>query len=345
MQSTNAQMLIPNLFPAKLWNLVNHPEVTAIVWDSKGECIEINQELLEKQILSPSTNTLTGCPSFKSISFSSFIRQLYAYGFKKAEHCKRYLVIHHYLHPLFKKNKPELLSLMGRLATKTRRPPPYFPEILLEKGNDNVDAHPGGDNVEGARMHTGNHLLQHQFNLIPVAPHAVTAVHPQFPGRNDGIGACVPNVLHVPVANYPGAIIPSMIHPLCFLQRPPMLPPPDCYVRWGYQQNHMTPMFVNPYKMGYPVNTYGAPQPANVAPQNAQMRKSPSLIIIEDESQDSFSGGESLPVPSVYSHDNTPTKSGEDEIPTLAPEESSKDSTEKAAELLLFLSGKGCHRS
>lgn len=253
MQSTNTRMLIPNLFPAKLWNLVNHPEVTAIVWDSKGECIEINQELLEKQILSPSTNTPTGCPSFKSISFSSFIRQLYAYGFKKAEHCKRYLVIHHYLHPLFKKNKPELLSLMSRLAIKTRRPPPYFPDILLEEGNDNEDAHQRGDNVEEANRPTGkdrerfatmfyplllfyneglvgfpmfsagNHLFQHQFKLVPV----VAAVHPQLPRRNDGIGTCV----HVPVANYPGAIIPSMIHPLCFLQRPTMLPPPDCYVR------------------------------------------------------------------------------------------------------------------
>lgn len=160
MQSNNAQMLIPNLFPAKLWNLVNHPEVTAIVWDSNGECIEINQELLEKQILSPSTNTLTGCPSFKSISFSSFIRQLYAYGFKKAEHCKRYLVIHHYLHPLFKKNKPELLSLMSRLAIKTRRPPPYFPDILHEKENDDVDAHWRGDNVDGANRPTGKWPLK-----------------------------------------------------------------------------------------------------------------------------------------------------------------------------------------
>lgn len=77
----------------------------------------------------------------------------------------------------------------------------------------------------------GNHLFQHQFKFIPVVPHAVAAVHPQLPRRNDGIGTCVSNVLHVPVANYPGAIIPSMIHPLCFLQRPPMLPPPDCYVR------------------------------------------------------------------------------------------------------------------
>lgn len=94
--------------------------------------------------------------------------------------------------------------------------------------------------------------------------------------------------------------------------------------------------------MGCPVNTFGAPQPVNAVPQNAQTRKTPSLIIIEDESQDSVSGGDSLPVPSVNSHDKTPVKSGDDQIPTLAPEESPKDSTEKAAELLLFFSGKEC---
>lgn len=96
--------------------------------------------------------------------------------------------------------------------------------------------------------------------------------------------------------------------------------------------------------MGCPVNTFGAPQPDNVVPQSAEKSKTPSLIIIEDESPDSFSGGESLPVPSVYSHDNTPVKSGDDKIPLLAPEERSKDSTEKAAELLLFFSGKERHR-
>lgn len=93
--------------------------------------------------------------------------------------------------------------------------------------------------------------------------------------------------------------------------------------------------------MGCPVNAFGAPQPVNVVPQNTQIPKSPSLIIIEDESQDSFSERESQPVPSVYSHGNTPTKSDGDKIPALAPQESSKDSTEKAAELLLFFQGRG----
>lgn len=91
--------------------------------------------------------------------------------------------------------------------------------------------------------------------------------------------------------------------------------------------------------MAFPVNTYGAPQPVNVAPQNAQIRKSSSIIIIEDESQDSLSA--SMPVLSVYSHENTPNNSGNDEMPTLVPEESSKDATEKAVELF---SGKECQR-
>lgn len=153
MQSNYAGMLRPTLFPEKLWNLVHNPEVTAIVWDVTGEYIEINQELLEKQILSHSSNSLIGYISFKTITFSSFIRQLYTYGFKKAEHGRKYLEIHHYIHPLFKKNKPEHLCLMGRLATKRRRPPPSFPDTSYE--TDNVDAHTRGDNVEEANMHTG----------------------------------------------------------------------------------------------------------------------------------------------------------------------------------------------
>lgn len=88
--------------------------------------------------------------------------------------------------------------------------------------------------------------------------------------------------------------------------------------------------------MGFPVNTYRAPQPANVVPQNAQMN-SPLIIIIEDECQDSFVGGASSPVLSVSSQDNAPNNSGDNKIPTLAPEGSSKEATEEAP-------GKGCQR-
>lgn len=146
--SKGSHLIIPNIFPAKLWHLVNHSEVTAIVWDSKGEGIKIHQELLEKQILSPNTSTLNCCNNFRGITFSSFIRQLYAYGFKKVEHCKRYQTeIHYYFHPHFNKNKPELLSLMCRSAPKYRRTVPFFPEreTLPEKANEKL-VHGRGDN-------------------------------------------------------------------------------------------------------------------------------------------------------------------------------------------------------
>lgn len=157
MQSKKAShTLIPNVFPAKLWHLVNHADVTAIVWDSKGEGIKVHQELLQQQILSPGTSTLTCCHHFEGITFSSFIRQLYAYGFKKVEHCKRYqMVIHHYFHPHFKRNQPELLSLMGRSAPKYRRTLPYFPEVLPEKGNEKVAVRRTGEYAEEASVRSG----------------------------------------------------------------------------------------------------------------------------------------------------------------------------------------------
>lgn len=161
--SERSHLIIPNIFPAKLWHLVNHSEVTAIVWDSKGEGIKVHQELLEKQILSPNTNTSTCCNNFRGITFSSFIRQLYAYGFKKAEHCKRYQTeIHYYFHPHFNKNKPELLSLMCRNAPKYRRSIPFFPEREnSEKGNEKVVVHGRGDKPTEANVHRGKSVFQH----------------------------------------------------------------------------------------------------------------------------------------------------------------------------------------
>lgn len=163
--SERSHLIIPNIFPAKLWHLVNHPDVTAIVWDSKGKGIKVHQELLEKQILSPNTNTLTCCNNFRGITFSSFIRQLYAYGFKKAEHCKRYQTeIHYYFHPHFNKNKPELLSLMCRSAPKYRRTVPFFPEreTLPEKGTEKVVIHGRCDIPTEANVYRGKSHLHLQ---------------------------------------------------------------------------------------------------------------------------------------------------------------------------------------
>lgn len=115
-------LVIPNNFAANLWHVVNDPDIPAIEWDSQGEVVIIDKYSIEKQVLSPSNSTLNSCHAFGAISFLSFIRKLYAYGFKKAPHP---LTIHpniyQFFNPNFKKNRPELLSLVSRSAPKYRR--------------------------------------------------------------------------------------------------------------------------------------------------------------------------------------------------------------------------------
>lgn len=115
-------LVIPNNFPAKLWHVVNNPDVAAIVWESQGEVIIIDKDVIEKQVLSPSDMTLNSCQSFGAMTFLSFIRKLYAYGFKKARYPPTIQPnIYQFFHPNFKKDKPELLSLVSRNLPKYRR--------------------------------------------------------------------------------------------------------------------------------------------------------------------------------------------------------------------------------
>lgn len=118
----NAILVIPNNFPAKLWHVVNNPDIAAIVWDSQGEIIIIDRDLIEKQVLSPGSMPLNSCHTFKPITFISFIRQLYAYGFKKAPYPPTVQPnIYHFFHPNFKKSNPELLKLLSRNLPKCQR--------------------------------------------------------------------------------------------------------------------------------------------------------------------------------------------------------------------------------
>lgn len=144
-------LVIPNVFPAKLWHLVNNPEIPAIVWDSEGNIIIIDKDLIEKQVLSPNNVTVTSCHTFKPINFSSFIRQLYAYGFKQAEYSPSVPPnIYQFFHPNFKKSNPELLSLLSRHAPKHRRKrqSTLSTKILPGERNEKKDVYVQCDNVE-----------------------------------------------------------------------------------------------------------------------------------------------------------------------------------------------------
>lgn len=98
-------------FPTKLWQLVNDTKICAIIWNSQGNGIIIRQDLIERQVLS--------LDSFRATSFPSFVRQLHYYGFKKSNRWRRDKPrIHHFTHPNFIRNHPELLSFVRRFPRR-----------------------------------------------------------------------------------------------------------------------------------------------------------------------------------------------------------------------------------
>lgn len=118
----------PNNFPAKLWRLVNNPGNRSIFWDSQGEAIVINRQLFEREILSPGPSNSDHVDTFKTKNFSSFVRQLNLYGFRKvdpasrdnslpSEHCSTY---YHFSNPNFKRNNPGLVTTLRRLTVENK---------------------------------------------------------------------------------------------------------------------------------------------------------------------------------------------------------------------------------
>lgn len=103
----------PNHFSFKLWRLVNNPLKRSIFWDSRGEAVVINRQLFEREVLSPDPCSLENTDAFKTTNFSTFVRQLNLYGFKKVAavnqdelpeaNCST-CTYYHFLNPTFKQN-------------------------------------------------------------------------------------------------------------------------------------------------------------------------------------------------------------------------------------------------
>lgn len=118
-----------NSFPSKLWRLVNDPRISSICWDASEEVILVHQEPFEAEVLSSSNGEMR--EYFKTTDFTSFIRQLNLYGFKRV--CQVFNIptqqlrsnfftahLYHFHNLNFKRANPELLVNLKPLTVINR---------------------------------------------------------------------------------------------------------------------------------------------------------------------------------------------------------------------------------
>lgn len=126
-------------FAAKLWRLVDNPEDKAVSWDTDGEVIIVDQNLLESSIPSDASD-------FRINSFSRFVRQLYQYGFKRVDTAAGDGGnLHRFSSPNFKHSRPELVASMRRRTVGNKTRPqadlstngqPSSPKQRVDEGDD-----------------------------------------------------------------------------------------------------------------------------------------------------------------------------------------------------------------
>lgn len=108
------------LFPEKLWDLVNKPS-SGIQWSIDGKRIEVDRAQLEKCLET----------KFRLHKFDSFIRQLHLYGFKKCGNS--------YHHDKFQRGKPEaLLTMKRKYSNSTTTPSSMCKESPTSKQNQPI---------------------------------------------------------------------------------------------------------------------------------------------------------------------------------------------------------------
>ncbi|KAK7172502.1 hypothetical protein R3I93_002573 [Phoxinus phoxinus] len=109
-----------NNFPAKLWCLTNDPQNNSVFWSPNGDGLIVDQQRFEDELLSP---VKQDAKLFKTSNFTSFIRQLNLYGFRKlfdGPSKDRHRNLHHFHNPFFKQGRPELLVHLKRLTISNK---------------------------------------------------------------------------------------------------------------------------------------------------------------------------------------------------------------------------------
>ncbi|TWW71432.1 Heat shock factor protein 5 [Takifugu flavidus] len=147
-----------NIFPTKLWRLVNDGDIDTIVWNQQGDGIIIKKGLMEKGFLS-----LNG---FKDSRFSSFGRQLKLYGFKRSRPFNGDKPnILQYFHPHFQRRRPELLPLLRRCDKKCGvGMKNYSKDHLTERWRDLRNLYDTDDSID-VNLNNGESLNVHSKEI------------------------------------------------------------------------------------------------------------------------------------------------------------------------------------
>ncbi|KAI4886331.1 hypothetical protein NFI96_012230, partial [Prochilodus magdalenae] len=235
----------PNNFPAKLWWLVNSPQNRSIRWDSNGEAVIIDQQLFEAELLSPGLRTSGKSPEcFKTTNFTSFIRQLNLYGFRKLipgagssdkqskDEPDMDSILHHFHNPNFKQGHPELLVNLKRLTSSNKaklaaglevtcQPPSRFQRFLLNSPEGKCTAKKKGSVLAGqghqGRMNSSpyphrSNSLPHlkEYNRTPIPSRAWIMGHDHASSSNYHTDKGVPlYVIHNVPGDLPCAVPPN----------------------------------------------------------------------------------------------------------------------------------------
>ncbi|RMC02491.1 hypothetical protein DUI87_20885 [Hirundo rustica rustica] len=113
-------------FHAKLWSLVNDPRICSLRWDSEARGLLVDRSLFERELLRPGGAQGPAPHAFRATQFSSFVRQLYRYGFRKVPGRAGAAAPGdagawvHYSNPWFRRDRPDLCSASGAGARPTR---------------------------------------------------------------------------------------------------------------------------------------------------------------------------------------------------------------------------------
>ena len=142
-----------NTFPGKLWKLVNDDQFQSIRWTNGGTSIGVDAHKFKYEVLAREDMGI-----FKTKNFSSFVRQLNLYGFRKItglhqnsriyEYSQNHIhsqprpmqaELQHFQHTYFDRSHPELLIRVRRASAAQKRkaqengeyhPHPFFPHGL-----------------------------------------------------------------------------------------------------------------------------------------------------------------------------------------------------------------------